>query len=1299
MSDRPVEPSLPVEEIRLAVVLNGGVSLAIWMGGATLEIDRLTRREGPYAALLDLMGSEARADVITGSSAGGINGAFLSVAQVSVNADLRLLRDLWADQGRLESMFRKPFRGSPTSLLQGDEYFLPRLRDAFRQLARRWNPRPIDERPVDLTITTSLLTGAQRVTVDSLGQPLKQTTHDETFSFRRGPTARTLVNGQWQTPDDFSAERIEATVDKLALAARSTASFPLAFEPSFIPVVFDGSDTTNGRPNMANAVSWAEADRSGGVRDLSRYTVDGGLLVNTPTQAALEAIDKMPASDSVRRVMLVVHPHAGLPSAARADDPNDPPTVAEAASMILGARSSQSNKSFVDEVERYSREATARRGGLRDVLVNLARAGSTPMPERLFDLAEPLQPHYRELRIREEASEIADRTPSQPGWPWDRVREAAEQAQRSYAVAALPPGIPVRGELPYAPSHWTWRTALDWSTLTPGAHAPTADSETWKDGTSWGWGLPILDQLSDALLDVIALVFRVASPEVMAEVYEKALRKRLHEIRGKLADLHAEIDTAVFTPGAEEPSAEHWRERLEEYATQLVGTSSTLGARTLEQARDLARLALETCPYLRDPMGATPSEARTMQAWCDLLDSDALPGEPADAVTRTLGRLIALMVCATCIAEPPQTRGGPVQLVQLSLHTPNAFVEHSTEPDDKVGGASVHRFGGFLKESWRINDWTWGRLDAATALARTVADPRRLRRLALLRGERSAALVSEDFASLTANLFGVTADEQLPEVVRECGARALAELHALSERDPSEEDGRYLPWLAEYVAWALHIEIVLEELPALARAIHADRAEGANRRSRGQLFLDSEAVLLGQVSRLNHATAASERLSLGVQALRAFDRAGIGREDLSIERGSDQMIRTAATAAAVGVTLLDSDKVGIPAVKAVTRSVRGASLLPYWMVFGLTLSGSAARFVALLVLAFGGISLSVALVAGAPGWVTALGVAALLTTFGFAALRTGTLLHGLVLLAPVLPLTVYAGFRWADDDTGNAAGIVIGAALVVVGFVVLGMLGVPSRTPPAVMSDLTAKLVTRLGFQPPVSFTRTRLGLTAAAVVVLCALVAVIAWLITRYDEDIAAQFVEWWNALGSASGRSIGLVLLVLLGIAVALGGLAASSGSRSLQRWQVSLTGIAPRFRRQRTSHPAALTSSWGWLYGVVFAVIAVAIAFGGVSQPWARLVVFTATPFALVLLAIVTWWPTMRARKDIEARLKPYLVALKNADGRVSESDVALRLAEDELAYSFLVRVDNPDTATERIALTYRGSTMAGTTPRPI
>lgn len=107
---------VPVEELRLATVLNGGVSLAVWMGGATLEIDRLVKADpdddtSPYAAMLKLTGCTARTDVISGTSAGGINGAALALAQANPSADLATMRDVWSDQGDVEKL--GPFRALP----------------------------------------------------------------------------------------------------------------------------------------------------------------------------------------------------------------------------------------------------------------------------------------------------------------------------------------------------------------------------------------------------------------------------------------------------------------------------------------------------------------------------------------------------------------------------------------------------------------------------------------------------------------------------------------------------------------------------------------------------------------------------------------------------------------------------------------------------------------------------------------------------------------------------------------------------------------------------------------------------------------------------------------------------------------------------------------------------------------------------------------------------------------------------------------------------------------------------------
>ena len=104
----------PVEEIRLAVVLNGGVSLAVWMGGVVQELNRLTWASAvdPYATLLGAVDSAARADVIAGTSAGGINGAALALGQVNSAANLSQLRGLWVEQGRTTRCCARPSAGS-----------------------------------------------------------------------------------------------------------------------------------------------------------------------------------------------------------------------------------------------------------------------------------------------------------------------------------------------------------------------------------------------------------------------------------------------------------------------------------------------------------------------------------------------------------------------------------------------------------------------------------------------------------------------------------------------------------------------------------------------------------------------------------------------------------------------------------------------------------------------------------------------------------------------------------------------------------------------------------------------------------------------------------------------------------------------------------------------------------------------------------------------------------------------------------------------------------------------------------
>ncbi|MDP9255627.1 MAG: patatin-like phospholipase family protein, partial [Actinomycetota bacterium] len=254
----PIEPPPEVQqEIRLALVLNGGVSLAVWMGGVTHEIDELRRSswqfpvEGLpsfsaahaiYTGLLAALRTGLRVDIIAGSSAGGINGAALAAA-IAVRRPLRVegkpLRDLWIDVGDMTNLLRSAGERNPPSLLKGDTFMLPQMRKAFASILGD-GPAPLqtfsasanaeelqaalaaeraDASAVRLFVTTTAFRPNSRPFTDALGTAFNVLDNRLRFRFIRDP---------WLNRDNFASTGSDMTPAQLmALAARATASFPV----------------------------------------------------------------------------------------------------------------------------------------------------------------------------------------------------------------------------------------------------------------------------------------------------------------------------------------------------------------------------------------------------------------------------------------------------------------------------------------------------------------------------------------------------------------------------------------------------------------------------------------------------------------------------------------------------------------------------------------------------------------------------------------------------------------------------------------------------------------------------------------------------------------------------------------------------------------------------------------------------------------------------------------------------------------------------------------------------------------
>ncbi|MGI9054044.1 MAG: hypothetical protein ACR2HQ_15610 [Ilumatobacteraceae bacterium] len=170
----------PSDVLRIALSMRGGVSLAVWIGGAVQELDRLahappvdddlsTRIGGPpfYEALLAIGGFErAVIDVITGASAGGLNGVVLAASraygfdfgQCSRCGQLGDIELLTRDPTR---RYEDPHTGRkslrPESLMKGDEYFQERLADQLRQLISSGDTDDSVDEPFDLILSATLV--------------------------------------------------------------------------------------------------------------------------------------------------------------------------------------------------------------------------------------------------------------------------------------------------------------------------------------------------------------------------------------------------------------------------------------------------------------------------------------------------------------------------------------------------------------------------------------------------------------------------------------------------------------------------------------------------------------------------------------------------------------------------------------------------------------------------------------------------------------------------------------------------------------------------------------------------------------------------------------------------------------------------------------------------------------------------------------------------------------------------------------------------------------------------------------
>ncbi len=771
-------------ELRVALVLNGGVSLAVWMGGVVHEIDLLRRASRVVAdGHADDYDEEQVAaydrpvfrkwvelcrrsdvgrvvvDVIAGTSAGGLNGTLLATAVargVPLDppgpGDRPALRQVWNDSARLEDRRLLRLEKDPalSSVLDGD-FFRAEIDKVVDGIGGDSGPRMHD--PVTLFVTATALGESSQRYVDSFGQPFDVADHRRLYRFRRTEVDRVLFcpgSGEpdtwWRTgaadgrqPAAFVDDFVRGDQDAhqaLVTAARASASFPVAFAP-----------VQEGKPLARRRVLPAASVECTG----ERWLVDGGVLDNAPFEPVLDAISRRPATEPVRRLLVYVVPSRGAGSSGLDTEP-----TGAAATMhppwkdILGGAVGFPREGDVRADMEYASDLL-RQGEATEEKPDVG-------PEALFrtevdaatDAAAGLLDQYRRARA---IGGLQD------------VRMALARAREGTGLVLAPVSGGeltelLRKELPWVPPEQP-----DW---------------TGGDGR-WLWGLGTAERVCRLMVRDLwdrgvgrAAVAPVAAALAKVESVRDALNLRID----KDAESAPSDDLELVAWAAERFTAL----KVQEAVAHCVRSAAT-----------------------------AYSEAR---------------GEGIDPTAVVRAGLTVEVATNAFHAYQPFRRTAPFEFLRLGPdvetpmvdctdRTPDTVREAVTEArrsgDKKLFGTRMGHFAAFGLEEWRAWDWTAGRLDAQTHLSRA------LLKTADGPGDTLDWTAGVQEATVRAELDLAPADWALQrrELLGKDNSRLIAELRA----QPYGE--KLVVSVADALMRALPHRLALDELGVLLNSLFA----------------------------------------------------------------------------------------------------------------------------------------------------------------------------------------------------------------------------------------------------------------------------------------------------------------------------------------------------------------------------------------------------------------------------------------------------------------------------------------------
>ena len=811
-------------ELRIGVVMYGGVSLAIYINGVSQELFRAVQGAGVYKLLKVCFDVDIIVDIISGTSAGGINGLMLGYALAN-GSDFTLTKDLWRESGDIAKLMHEADidPSTATSLLDSDNFYREQLAGAFKGLdqTRFAEPgcEPSQMNEMDVYLTGTAFQPKSSTTFDDAGRPIDMQDFRQVFRLKYRPERANP--GPFRPADADKAARYQA----MAKLSRITSCFPGAF----LPVgVFTEKYRQEQRlnPNPAAVFQYeAEVDKllcSWGKLNNPVYFLDGGLLANKPFTPTIDAIFTRTADRPVSRVLFYVEPDPETSAKPRVL--KDPDFVSAVRDGVLSIATYQSITDDAQQLEQHNSQVVRHVevcGELRGKLKDLATGVGVPA-----SLEEPQCGVYLGARNNQLVTAMLrgalrdDATGEAP-----QMTSASSRAQ----VKRLFQGVNQKRSATDLSFNETFeRYDLFFRQRRLHHTAKWLFTEI-SGGTKWSederaagrWLLAGLNR-NVQLMEVVgywydAALARVPFPIAKFDPKEDLLRDRTGSVEPEFNLLLRSVSNSLRAMLAIPSTGASWLPQA------AADDAQWLNARELDQVNaELQRRSLVAI----DLLAAVPHGAWSgLLQWTDGLEAKLLEARGGSSALAALAiaeyryyaSLDAVIFPLDYLSNLQSF--DEVRLLRISpLPTLNEDgagcigFSPTLGPDQKLAGLTLGHFSAFLKRSWRSNDILWGRLDAIRHIVLALVTPDRIKELRDLPALRAEIWVRVEKVGLQALLLEVF--PQSPQTARETVGEFLSDM--LTATSFTLTPGALLEW-QDLLTQMGQLEALAEEIPAVLK--------------------------------------------------------------------------------------------------------------------------------------------------------------------------------------------------------------------------------------------------------------------------------------------------------------------------------------------------------------------------------------------------------------------------------------------------------------------------------------------------